>query len=369
MTMLTQGAIEGSKGFVQFKANKVFGGLDGLRFFCIFAVVWHHSIEEISFFRISKYGFLGVDLFFVMSGFLIVILLLREKEKKGNISLKSFYIRRALRIFPLYYGFLLVMVVVYTLINRDSEFGRVFLSQLPIYLSYLGNFFPVSLGIVWSLAAEQQFYLVWPILEKNAKHIIPILIVALLANQFVNFQREALGVWLGIPQLNHVMDTTFTPILLGVGLAYLLHHASTFGYCQNLLFRKYSAVLWLISLILTLSFAPDDISGFPRLLIHCLMMLLIGSVVVNERNKLMPVLSFPPIARIGAISYGIYLFHIYALVAADKILQKINLDQELMVFILGFTISIVVAELSYRFYESPFLKLKNKFSVVHQDHA
>jgi peptidoglycan/LPS O-acetylase OafA/YrhL len=370
MTMLTQGAIEGKQGFARFKANKVFGGLDGLRFFGIFAVVWHHSIEEISFFRISKYGFLGVDLFFVVSGFLIVTLLLREKEKQGNISLKSFYIRRALRIFPLYYGFLLAMVVVYTLISRDSGFGRVFLSQLPIYFSYLGNFFPVSLGIVWSLAAEQQFYLIWPILEKNAhRYITPILMVALIANQFVNFQRQALGVWLGIPQLNHVMDTTFTPILLGVGLAHLLHHASTFGYCQNLLLKKYSAVLWLISLILTVSLVPDDISGFPRLLIHCLMTLLVGSVVVNERNKLMPVLSFSPIARIGAISYGIYLFHIYALVAADKILQKINLDQELMVFILGFAISIVVAELSYRFYESPFLRLKNKFSVVRQNHA
>jgi peptidoglycan/LPS O-acetylase OafA/YrhL len=370
MTMLTQGAIEENKSFALFKANKLFGGLDGLRFFCIFAVVWHHSIGEVSFLRIARYGFLGVDLFFVISGFLIVTLLLREREKKGNISLKSFYIRRALRIFPLYYGFLLAMVIVYTLINRDSEFGKVFLSQLPIYFLYLANFLPVSLSIVWSLAAEQQFYLVWPLVEKNApKYITPILIVALLANQVVNFQREALGAWIGVPHLNHVMNPTFTPILLGVGLAHLLHHAGTFGYCQKLLLQKYSALLWLIALIVTISLAPDDISGFPMLLIHSLMTLLVGSVVVNERNKLMPVLSFPPIARIGAISYGIYLFHIYALVAAEKILQKINLDQKPMIFILGFIISILVAELSYRFYESPFLRLKDKFSVVHQNHA
>ena len=99
------------------------------------------------------------------------------------------------------------------------------------------------------------------------------------------------------------------------------------------------------------------------------MAMLVGSVVVNGNNTLMPLLKFPPIARIGVISYGIYLFHIQGIVVAEKVLQKIGVDQELATFALVYIITFVAAEFSYRLYETPFLKLKAKFSMVQQDHS
>ena len=97
---------------------------------------------------------MGVDLFFVISGFLIVTLLLREREKNGCISLKAFYIRRSLHIFPLYYGFILALAGLYYFFYKDSEFGTALLGELPIYLLYLANFYPVAFAIVLSLASE-----------------------------------------------------------------------------------------------------------------------------------------------------------------------------------------------------------------------
>ena len=115
----------------------VFGGLDGLRFFSILAVVWHHSPNRLGSLRIEELGFLGVDLFFVISRFLIVTLLLRERDLKGEISLKKFYIRRSLRIFPLYYGFLFVLSILYLFFNKDSKNTARFSHELPVYLVYL----------------------------------------------------------------------------------------------------------------------------------------------------------------------------------------------------------------------------------------
>jgi peptidoglycan/LPS O-acetylase OafA/YrhL len=355
-----------------FREKKVFGGLDGLRFISISAVVWHHSVGNyFTNIRAAGYGFLGVDLFFVISGFLIVTLLLRERELKGAISLRNFYVRRTLRIFPLYYFAIISLALFYLLIKKGSPRGEEFINDLPIYLLYLGNIFSVQLGIVWSLASEEQFYLVWPFLEKYfQKSIFIILAVALAINQFINFQRNNIADWTGITQLQtlSIMQATFTPILLGVLLAHLFHHGETFNRVEKMFAHKYAAVAWLLILVGTVYLLPTDVSGFPRLVVQLIMMLLVGSVVVNEENHLMPYLKFPVFARIGAISYGIYLFHIHAISAAEKLLKVFLVEQRLVVFVFAFVISIGMAEFSFRFLEAPFLRLKGRFSIVHQGH-
>lgn len=358
--------------YQQYIENKVFGGLDGLRFLSIFAVVWHHSVGVLENFPATRFGFLGVDLFFVISGFLIVTLLLREHGKNGDISLKAFYIRRTLRIFPLYYGFILLLVTAYFLFNRDSEFGKSLLNDLPIYLLYLGNFFTLNLGIVWSLASEEQFYLVWPFFEKFfKKFILYILFFFIAVNQVINFQGHAIAKWLNYPELAelHIFQTTFTPILLGVALAHILNNEKTYKRIKILINRTHSAIFFLAALILFCSYAPNDISGFPRLIIQTLMTLLVASVVIRESHSLMPFLRFPPIARIGVISYGIYLFHILAITISEKLLLIFDLSSNILKFLVAFLVVILAAEISYRFYERPFLRLKAKFSAVHQKHT
>ena len=332
-------------------------------------MIWHHSAGDLTFLRIAGYGFLGVDLFFVISGFLIVTLLLRERDTHGVISLKYFYIRRSLRIFPVYYGFILALAAFYAFVNTDSEIGRTYLSELPIYLLYLANFIPVSFAIVWSLASEEQFYLLWPFLEKFfRKHIFLILIAALCVNQCVNFFHVEITDWLGVED-SSIFQTTFTPILLGVCLAHLLHEKSSFSLFERIFSLKHGAALWIVAIVLTCSLSPGDITGLPRLSIQVLMALLVGSVVANEKNSLVSLLCIRPVARIGAISYGIYLFHIHGIVVAQKVIDRFDEQSKLAVFVLAYVVTVVVAEISYRWYEAPILRLKSRFSIVRQDHA
>ena len=146
--------------FDVYRAQKYFKSLDGIRCLSILVVIWHHATPS-NLPEIFSRGFLGVDMFFVLSGYLIVTLLLRERSNSGgNISLKGFYIRRALRIFPVYFGLLLALCIIYGFIKTSDPDGNTFFSTLPFYLAFLDNWSLVqanNLGIYWSLAAEEQF--------------------------------------------------------------------------------------------------------------------------------------------------------------------------------------------------------------------
>src|SRR4051812_43977390 len=102
-----------------FLGTRSFGSLDGVRGLCILAVLWHHS-GPASGIPLSQRGFLGVDMFFVLSGFLIVTLLLRERDRTGRISLRKFYARRTLRIFPIYYLLIFGLLFLYLVFRPES---------------------------------------------------------------------------------------------------------------------------------------------------------------------------------------------------------------------------------------------------------
>src|SRR5262245_44922164 len=147
-----------------YRDTKVFGSLDGLRCLSIVAVVWHHAAGSMIDHPLLRHGHLGVSLFFVISGFLITTLLLRERDRFGDISLRLFYARRSLRIFPLYYTVLLAYVLLAWLFESGSRFGQQFFHSLPAYMTYTSNWFVkmederVIFYFAWSLAAEEQFY-------------------------------------------------------------------------------------------------------------------------------------------------------------------------------------------------------------------
>ena len=171
-------------------ACRYFAGLDGLRCLSITAVVWHHCLPANSS-GIATRGFLGVDLFFVLSGYLIVTLLLREKDRKGHISLKDFWLRRILRLVPAYYLALALLMLTYLVFKPNAPATAELLKSLPIYALYLSNWFSPqvpNLGPTWSLATEEQFYLVWPILEVLLSPLAMLIawITALVLNQLVN---------------------------------------------------------------------------------------------------------------------------------------------------------------------------------------
>lgn len=167
------------------KTDRVFfENLDGLRFFCFMAVFFYHSfhtefieIKNTEYYYFIKKGVfgngnLGVNFFFVLSGFLITYLLIREKSLKGKINVPFFWIRRILRIWPLYFisvifGFWIFPILKTYFGQTPNETANIY-----YYLSFLSNFDMIkkglpdasTLGVLWSVAIEEQFYLIWPLL-------------------------------------------------------------------------------------------------------------------------------------------------------------------------------------------------------------
>ena len=352
----------------QFLEQRHFSSLDGVRCFCILGVLWHHTNPP-NFPQILTRGFLGVDLFFVLSGFLIVTLLLREQVATGKISLRKFYARRALRIFPVYYGILAFLSLFYLLFKSQEASSATFFSVLPFYLSFTSNWSLVQaagLDIAWSLATEEQFYLVWPAIEKlmHKRIVYVVLGVIILINQLMNFGiLDDLFISLyRSPEATKLLDTTFTPICLGIVLAHLLHRSHSFSLLFRGLGHRNTLIVLLIGLLGVINFAPIDLSGFPRLLIQLLMTLWLGSLVIREDHTLQSLMMVTPIARMGKISYGIYMYHIGASAIATSALRFLPVPwesgQSLLLFLTGTLVTLLIAELSYRFYETPFLRWK-----------
>ena len=344
-----------------YRGRRHFGSLDGLRAIAVVAVVWHHTVVPVPGLPITGRGFLGVDLFFVLSGYLIVTLLLREHDRTGTISLRGFYARRSLRIFPLYYTILAAMAALVYVSGSQSVAASAFRETLPFHLTYTSNWFGMGalLAVSWSLAAEEQFYLLWPPIQRWLGRFALVALAALLAaNQLVNF-----GLVLGsLQDEREIGQVTFTPILLGVALAYLLHHR--YDVVAPLVNHPVSAPAMAVALVVVANFPNDTVSlvGVHRLTIHLLMTLLLASVVVTERHGLSRVLTVQPLVRIGAISYGVYLLHMFVRHVAVIVLDRTGIDAALALFAVTTVGTLLAAEASFRYFESPILRLKGRFT-------
>lgn len=363
----------------QYLNRRHFQGLDGIRCVAILAVLWHHSSPPTPLPIFSR-GFFGVDLFFVLSGFLISTLLLREKAAHGRISLKDFWMRRALRLIPAYYLVLFTLLAAYSILKPGSEETASLVAGFPAYALYFSNWvdphFP-NLGPTWSLATEEQFYLVWPLFEAFATPIVSALAIAVgvVINQLINFGLldSAIEATIGWTPAEHpeILQTTFTPILLGVGLAHALNRQSTHDVVRRIVGFRYAGLIYAAILIALLNIPAPDISGVLRLSLHLSATLFIGSIILAPTGSLTKALEWKPVAFIGAISYGMYLYHMFGLHAASVALQKIGVDASLMKFFAGSAITIAVSAASYIFIEKKFLDLRRKFrpaQTISDDH-
>ncbi|MHC4263243.1 MAG: acyltransferase family protein, partial [Planctomycetota bacterium] len=282
-----------------FRSRERFASLDGLRCLAILAVIWHHAGPSFESTWTAK-GFLGVDLFFVLSGFLIVTLLLRERDRTGAISLGNFYARRALRIFPAYYMTIALAGVILYLMGGDRF--AAYLRDLPYLATYTSNWVHVevpNLGIMWSLATEEQFYLLWPMVEVFAprRAVGWILAAAIAVNQAVNFgfADELWRSMTGTEPDVYILPVTFTPILLGVALAHILHSGRSFDVAWRLLAWRGASGAFAIATVATVFLTPPNMSGWPRLAIQSMFAILIGSVVVREDHALRRPLTLRPV--------------------------------------------------------------------------
>lgn len=371
-TTMTSESAYASPAHEAFRTTKFFGSLDGLRCLSILAVIWHHTASPSFDTALSGRGNHGVTLFFAISGFLITTLLLRERDKTGGISLSKFYIRRSLRIFPLYYGVLGLYVVLVLIMERGSEVGDAFMGNLPAYLTYTSNWFVdldddrVIFYFAWSLATEEQFYLFWPITQKYTKGWTPVVVMSVLLVISILASYGYLGLADGF--LLTVL-TSFAPgICLGAIMARLLHDKRTFPILARVLGHKISSPLFLAAFLAYLALPAID--GW---VVHVLGVLLVGASVCREDHFLSKPFQLFPIRWMGTISYGMYMLHMLAKNAYGKVASALGLDTLLesmgagaaiMEFVATTLAVIIAATLSFKYYEAFFNRQKERFTTA-----
>jgi peptidoglycan/LPS O-acetylase OafA/YrhL len=345
-------------GYARYSTTKTFKSLDGLRAVAILAVLWHHAGPTGLHWAITTRGFLGVDLFFVISGFLIVALLLREQKRTGTISLSNFYIRRFFRIFPAYYLTLFVVGMV-AYLKPGGNTSAAVKHDLPYALLYISNFVPMysQLSISWSLSVEEQFYVVIPTILKHVRRALP----ALLLFAYVLVCLPPLGFFAALNLPVFFKATTFGPILLGAMLACVLNEPRGFWWASGLIGWRFAPLIAIGLVFALANYAPGDMTGWPRIAIHIAMLALVGSCVIKEANVLAPALSLWPVRRIGVVSYGIYLYHLLVMHFVLKGAGAAGLLPGFATFVITVFATWAVAELSYRFFESHFLALKVRY--------
>lgn len=342
------------KAYAAFQNTRVFSSLDGLRALSILAVIWHHA-RVYSQYLLLRQGQLGVRLFFAISGFLITTLLLREHRATGQISLKNFYARRSLRIFPLYYTVVGLYCVIAAL-QHDSR-AQQFFHDLPYFLTYTANWFVLPaarFSLAWSLATEEQFYSTWPWIEKflSAKHAVWIMISAVAAHQILLVSKVAAS-----SNFWSAFLYAFAPsICFGVLIAHGLDSERSFNRIYIILGKRYASLaVMALALILMAVHAP-------RVLTEAAFAALVGACVIREDHVLSRLLRHRYLAAVGMVSYGMYLFHGFVFVMLSKFMRTTSVPA----FVIASVATFGIAFCTYRFYESYFLQMKRRFSVASQ---
>jgi peptidoglycan/LPS O-acetylase OafA/YrhL len=345
----------------EFLRTRIFPGLDGLRCLSIVLVVAYH-VSGLHAGFLGR-GYLGVSLFFAISGFLITSLLLREQEAHGHISLARFYGRRSLRIFPLYYTVLAVYVVLVLFFEKGAEEKADFFGNLPAFLTYTSNWFVpletdkrIIFYFAWSLATEEQFYLMWPGVMRLAHRWGAVLFMTgLLAISLWAPWAVETGRLDGSLLTVRILASFAPPICMGCLAAYALHSPRGFAWMYRVLGHT-----WVPPLLLVLVLAAVAVDGTPYGLTSVLMTALVVASCIRTHHLLMPVLTLPPLRYVGMISYGVYLLHMIAL----NLVRRAVPGQGFAVYlVLTLALSVLMAGLSYRYFESRFLRLKERLAA------
>ncbi len=348
-----------------------------------------------------NWGWAGVDIFFVLSGFLITGILYDTRDQVHRI--RNFYMRRTLRIFPLYYTVLLCAVLTTPL------FHWMWNPAWVLWFSYLGNYarfifihshwlplgavehlpsqpvsrtsFTLLLGHFWSLCVEEQFYLVWPMVVFTVRKRETLRTICLVSIPLVLAARIAC-VWL-VPQVYLSAELLYrlTPLradaLLIGGLAALIirgpEAARVLRLARPFLFAASAGfILWelLYAQLQPMHHAYEPYAGAPVLTTigYTLIDLSAAALVLcllSLKNPLARLLNLRPLRRLGQISYGFYVFHdMFHIFFVHLVYRRITAGNRApdVIALLAFLTTLLLAWLSYKYFESPFLRLKSRFA-------
>lgn len=362
-----------------------FPNLNGLRFIAAFLVIIHHLDQLLFIFHkpnqwdnpvILLIGGLGVTLFFVLSGFLITYLLLSEEKSTGTISIKDFYIRRILRIWPLYYTIILLCFFVFQHIDvlalpeLMNGINQHFWFYFLLFLLFLPNLALHGYGVVlpygsqsWSVGVEEQFYLIWPILMKLVKNRIVLILGVIIGYFFIRYfgfrivkhfvgQNYALELF-----RNFFNSFQIYSMATGALFAYFSFHKTKF--VEKYILNLYTFFITLI-LTVVLILTAFKISTF---LYSILFGVIIYNLACNDRLK--KFLEMEILNYLGKISYGLYMYHPLAIVIVIRTFDYFEIiNSKILLLLCSTLLTVFIAGISYRFMERRFIKLKTKYSKV-----
>lgn len=347
--------------------------LNPLRFLLAFIVMIFHipqffknrGLPYFDDFPLFHKGTEAVYVFFVLSGFLIIRLLYRERHYKGKIDIKNFYMRRILRIYPLYFLILIVgflyynVVLAYMGIPYTNDYDIV--NAVLLYTFFLPNvasslYSPGgAIEILWSIGIEEQFYLlIAPTLAFLQKRFFIIFFFLFTIGYFILFSSTI------FPFLKK-FDFLYFYFSAG-GLLAILHEKYKIG--DHL--HKYFKVLILVAF--TLYFCTNALQGLHPNVNHFIGMVLFSFVILTLSYNPLIHIQNAPLNYLGKISYGIYMFHPLVMQLVGfimlKLVAKVEMPDIVIIFLsymLVFGVTFIVSHFSYTYFEKPFLKLKTKF--------
>jgi peptidoglycan/LPS O-acetylase OafA/YrhL len=359
--------------------------LDALRFFAFLGVFFFHALPKDTaaydsagrlapwFGGVVKSGAFGVDLFFALSAYLITNLLLREKETRGVLDVKSFYVRRILRIWPLYFAFVLFALLL-TWIGLPSQ--KLTAPYVAGYALLAGNWMYVVYGLpqavtipLWSISIEEQFYLLWPAIVRRSSRqsMIWIAICLLIASCSA---RVLLGLWMSPNTPGYVMEyntlVRIDPIALGILLALFLgYRVPSLSAAKRTGLFLLGAATWIVVARYSSFYdvrapfqALANIVGRPAIALASIAML---TAILGARA----VISNPVLVYLGKISYGLYVIHEFGRLVALKLVgENPGPFGSTVVILAALLITVALAAISYRWLESPFLSLKSRFTHI-----
>lgn len=381
--------------------------LDGLRAVAFLLVMFHHHWAPAKLFpwdfmqksltKLAEWGWLGVDLFFVLSAFLVTHLLCAELSHKKDISLSKFYLRRALRIWPLFFLVLTAVCFVCPLFapHKASHLYGLFLTNiaLPLY-TFSGNFalsvhfgdmqnyasasgldfmlFVTLLCPFWSLCIEEQFYLIWGLVVKTVGNVrtlafvtATLIVVGFLARLYLLINRgEAAFTWYYMHSLWH-LDT----IMFGAMLAVVLNRRPQIFECLRSGWLPAALTVTAVATFLAIvNFAPGIDTGSYWLAPVMTTVSLTGALMVAlvlHWSPLSKLMSTKWLTEVGKLTFGMYVFH-YAVIWYARTYLNLNVTglNGVWSLVVSFALIYCTARLSWQFIEKPMQKLRRRFASV-----
>jgi len=349
--------------------------LDTLRFVAVTLVLGHHLFFEsnIVFQWLSLHGYSGVGLFFTLSGFIITRSLIREYNKNQSISLKSFWIRRIFRLWPSWMVTLLLSsVIVYYFALSNPQIMDEFQQKWWHYFFHFGNYsyafygkLHTLFGHFWSLAVEEHFYLVWPLIFiyifKHKKQRLPIYLLLLVIPYFFRVYYKSLGYENVVNTFS--THTRFDALIYGCLLA---HYWNKLPPIKSL---YYEIVLWGVSISifqlgLNLKFYTGSlwISQSAHSIRSLAAMMIIYLLVKGPPNGIRKLWASPFFARLGILSYGVYLFHFITNTFLFKLNLTLQLDlDQISLALLSNILAYIPAYFAFQYIDKPFEKRRSQY--------